>query len=182
MSRAACTWVRCAVTWKKECLPQPPDLWLPAGPHPEEFILDQGAPLGEWCSSFCFFFPTCICTNFNFLRLFLIFELLPCCILIKGNYLQGHSLGETKLGNILFTGGAEFALWGSGLPWITLTDQVMGFIKYSIVHSSLKSIVCKLYATHCLFRLRVFLCVLVLFLRTQKNISELLGMNSSLLI
>ena len=34
-----------------------PELRLPAGHTCEEFILDQGAPLGEWCSSFCFFSP-----------------------------------------------------------------------------------------------------------------------------
>lgn len=36
-----------------------------------------------------FIFSTCICTNFNFFKTFLISEVLPHCIL-KGNSLQGH--------------------------------------------------------------------------------------------
>lgn len=36
-----------------------------------------------------FIFSTCICTNFNFFKTFLISEVLPHCIL-KGNSLQGR--------------------------------------------------------------------------------------------
>lgn len=34
-----------------------------------------------------FIFSTCICTNFNFFKTFLISDVLPHCILIKGNSL-----------------------------------------------------------------------------------------------
>lgn len=66
-----------------------------------------------------FVFSTCICTNFNFLKtFFLIFELLPHCILIKGNYLQGH-LWETMLGSIFAIEGYRICSFWDGLPRIS---------------------------------------------------------------
>lgn len=82
-------------------------LWLPQAS--EEFVQTQ-VTFGEWRA--CLRFSTCVCTNCHFLKtFFLIFDLLPHCILTKGTICK--DIGKQR-GQLFATERCRICSWGMG--------------------------------------------------------------------
>lgn len=96
-----------------------PELWLPAGPHLWRIYFRSRSTIRWMMFQLLFFSPTCICTNFNFLKTF--FWSLNFChvVYLLRETICKDTFGKPCWATFLFTEGCRICSFGEGLPWIT---------------------------------------------------------------